>query len=140
MKDILKITGYIAAGFAILALVALGYKSWLYLTADFSGDVDAHHQIQSGNSKIQNYDHFFDLCSAAQTQQTALQSQERMLDFAESSKERSRIRANIVGMEAQLHRMVNQYNVDVQKTFTIGQFRDNGLPQSINATNPIYCE
>lgn len=136
----LKMFGLALAGIALLASVALGYKGWLYLTADFTGDVQAERQIQSGNSKITSYDHFFDLCSAAQTQQSALHAQEQMLESAESSKERSRIRANLVGMEAQLNRMVNQYNVDAEKTFTIGQFRDQNLPVSLTASNPIYCK
>lgn len=135
----MKYIGYVLLG--ILAAVALTFGGWAfkYYTAPIKGTVDAEVQIESGHNRIQNYERYFDMCSLAQTRQDSLEVQKSLLESAEDSKERSRIRSNIAGLEAQLARAVNQYNVDVQKEYTMARFKDASLPYELSTTQPIYC-
>lgn len=135
----MKATGVIILGIVLLMALSLGSLAWRYYTADIRGTVDAEEQIESGRSKITNYNHFFDLCSLAQTRQQSLEVQKSLLENAESSDERVRVRSNIAGLEAQLNRAINQYNVDVQKEYTMARFKDVDLPYELSATQSIYC-
>lgn len=131
---------------AIAVVIALGLLLRFKL-AEPVGIVDAEVQIQSGASRIVNYNHFFDLCAAVQTNEAALDAQFDALDAAESASERSRIRTNISGLKAARYGNITQYNVDASKDYTIGQFRDADLPYQLPATrydskgeNPTSCD
>lgn len=134
--------GQIAAltiGFlALLIAMSIGGLAWRYYTADVRGVVDAEEQITRGTNRIQQYERFFDLCSQAQTMQSSIESQELLLEDADES-ERRRIRSNLAGMNAQLNRYVNQYNVNAAKDYTAARFQASNLPFNLNAEQPIVC-
>lgn len=120
----------------VMAISVAGW-AWRYFTAAPKGIVEAEEQINSGNNRIQNYDHFFDMCSAIQTNKNQLRTQKDMLEMAESADERERIRATIAGVKSQLNRNVNQYNADSHKEYTQARFKDASLPYEINASQEI---
>ena len=129
-------------GLAFIALMAglsLMYWQWISVTAPIKGKAEAERQIESKESRIQRYEHFFDLCASAQPQQVALRSQQARLETAETSKERSRIRANIAGVEANLARTVNQYNADSGKNYTAARFKASNLPYQLSTEETIQC-
>lgn len=132
-----KLVGYLLAAIvALMAMSAVGWV-WRYYTAAPKGIVEAEEQINSGHSRIQKYNQFFDLCSVIQTNKTQLRTQKDMLEMAESADERQRIRATIAGVKAQLNRNVNQYNADSHKEYTAARFKASSLPYEINASQEI---
>lgn len=134
-----KTVGGIVLLVVVIIAMSAGGWAWRYYTAPIEGRVAAEEQIESANSRIANYEHFFDLCVVAQTRQEALSVQQSLLESAESDKERARIRANVAGLEAQLSRAVNQYNVDVQKSYTMARFKSADLPYELNKNQSIIC-
>jgi len=139
MKSIFSGIGILILVIVVVMALSLGGLAWRYYTADIRGTVDAEERIESAQSKIQNYEHYFDLCSTAQTRQQSLMVQEELLSSAEDTKERARIRANVAGLKAQLASAVNQYNVDVQKDYTMARFKDVDLPYELDYNTPINC-
>lgn len=136
-KDKGKLVGGILLAIVVMMAVAAASWVWRYYTAAPKGIVQAEEQINKGSSRIQNYNHFFDLCSAIQTNKTQLRTQKDMLEMAESTDERERIRATIAGVKAQLNRNVNQYNADSHKSYTKARFKDSSLPYELNANQEI---
>lgn len=140
-KDKGKLVLYIFLAIAAMLAVSAASWAWRYYTAAPKGIVQAEEQINKGSNRIQNYDHFFDLCSVIQTNKTQLQTQKDMLEMAETQKERTRIRATIAGVTAQLSRNVNRYNADSHKEYTKARFKDESLPYEINANQEmITCK
>jgi hypothetical protein len=116
----------------ILLITAISW-GWRYATADPKGRVEAREQIFSGSSRIQAYDHFFNLCAAVQTaEQNLVAAYEELGTAPEDDKQR--IRTNITGLLATRNDAVNQYNVDAGKDYTIGQFRASNLPFNLPST------
>lgn len=137
----LKIGGAIVVGLLVVVLLSGAGLAWRYFTAPIKGVVDAEEQINQGSNRIQKYNHFFDLCSTIQSDKMALATQRSLLDSAEGSKERERIRANIAGIQAQMNRNANQYNVDARKEYTSARFKSNDLPYQIDTTQEyISCK
>lgn len=114
-------------------LLTIGGLGWRYVIAGPKGAVQAREQIKSGSSRIASYNHFFDLCAAVQATEGVLAASYVELDTAEG-KDRDRVRTNLTGLLAQRARSVAQYNADARKGYTIGQFRDSGLPFELPAT------
>lgn len=135
----LKVVGTILLIPIILIAMFAVSSGWKYVTAHWRGKVDAEQKIESGDSQISNYNHYFDMCSVAQTRQQALETQQSLLEDAETSKERTRIRSNVAGMQAQLNRIINQYNADAKKEYTMARFKDSSLPARLDADRTIFC-
>lgn len=122
--------------FAILALLAVTSAAVFgirWLTAPARGKLQAREQIQSGDSRIQAYDHFFNLCASVQSIEGKLDAQynERA---AASGDDLRRINTNITGLTGARFDAVTQYNADAHKDYTIGQFRSSQLPFELPAT------
>ena len=129
-----------AIALALIGVVAVtaGSLAYRYYTAEVRGIVDAEVRIESGQNRIQQYNRFFDLCAETQTMQSSLQVQQELLETVEGQ-EAERVRSNIAGMNAQLHRYVNRYNADARKEYTAARFRDSSLPYQLDANQPINC-
>lgn len=117
--------------------VALGY-GWAWFAAPWVGKLEARQEINSGASRIVNYEHFFNLCASVQTNekqldafQAELKAVEAMPDARDRSREVARITANIAGVTAGRAGGINQYNADARKSYTQGQFRDASLPYQL---------
>lgn len=122
--------------FILIISVVWGYR---YFTAPIRGEIDARERIFEGSNIISRHDEFYNLCATAQTQQTMLRNHRENLEYAETSDERERIRRNINGVEAQLHRTVNQYNADARNSYTRGRFQASNLPYQLNTEGVITC-
>jgi len=137
----LKVGGWIIVGLLVLVLMSGAGLAWRYFTAPVKGIVDAEEQINQGSNRIQKYNHFFDLCSTIQSDKMTLETQRSLLESAEGDKERARVRANIAGIEAQMNRNANQYNVDARKEYTAARFKSSDLPYQIDTTQEyISCK
>lgn len=136
-----KVAGYIVVGLLGAAALKGASMAYTYFTAPVKGIVEAEQIINDGQNRINEYEYFFDMCSTIQSDKQALDTQRRLLENAESADERERVRSNIAGIEAQLHRNVNQYNADSTKEYTAARFKDNSLPYTISAEQEfISCK
>lgn len=99
-------------------------------TAPVRGKLQAREQIQSGNFRIQAYDHFFDLCASVQTMDQALNQTYQDLRTAPKN-DRVRISTNATAQLNSRNDAANQYNQDSHKGYTVGQFKSSNLPFEI---------
>lgn len=124
---------------SVIAMVALAFAlTWASFginvaTAGLVGRGKAHIQIQSAESRIANYEHFFNLCAAVQTDEASIDAQTQVLATAKDEDDRSRINQNLGALQANRARSIYQYNVDAAKDYTSGQFRDSQLPYELSA-------
>lgn len=127
------LTAFVVAGLSIGAFALEWY------TIPFFGKLEARQQIQSGSSRIVNYNHFFNLCASVQAledrQAIALTSQ----DQAPNDFERYRVSQNIAGIAGLRAEAIRQYNQDALKDYTAGQFRDSDLPYQLSGEGKTKC-
>ena len=119
------------AGFLVIAIAIASTYAYRYYMAPTVGKVQAEQQIESGPYRIAAYNYFFDLYGAIKSYEVALKALDDNMNGVNSDAERERILATIAGLKAQRARAINQYNMDAQKDYTIGQFRDWSLPYQI---------
>ncbi len=134
MKALAVIGGVLAAAMAVV-VISVGAFALDWFTTPVRGKLDARHQIYSGSSIIQAYDHFFNLCAAVQTDEARLDAQFDQLQATTDPDDKSRILTNIAGISSDRADAINTYNADAEKDYTIGQFRSAKLPFQI-ADNP----
>lgn len=127
-------------GIAVLALVAVMLGGWWlsyavsWWLAPWEGKLEARQIIQGdGNFRIVAYERFYNQCSTIQTYEDSLRALNMQIEETEDTRTRNILLTNRTGLQAQRMRAINQYNVDAAKDWTIGQFRDNGLPYEIPA-------
>ncbi len=120
-----------------ITFTALGVQ---WLTADSKGATEARTRILSADTRIVAYNHFFNACSSIQGLEGVIAEQEEILDDAESTRERERIRTNIAGAKGLRLQAIAKYNGDAEKDYTIGQFRDLDLPFHLDSERiPTRC-
>lgn len=133
----------IGVGAAGIALIATLYLAGIFGTIG-QAHVNAYIAKKTVNSriaeqthqpgyKIEAYNHFYDLCASVQTMESSLDAQYTELKTA-TGDDRSRIEANIAGLQSARADAINQYNADARKSYTLGQFRDSGLPFQLTLT------
>ncbi|MBI3334307.1 hypothetical protein HYZ97_02375 [Candidatus Pacearchaeota archaeon] len=120
----------------IIALVGIAVGIWglRWIIAEPVGQLAAREQILSGSTRITAYNHFFNLCAAVQGQEAAREALQAELAATTTLKEQARVRASIAGVTALRGQTIAQYNADARKDYTIGQFRDLGLPYRLPLT------
>lgn len=126
-------------GWAVFAVVLIGAISialWAFgvFTADIKGRGDVQKITKSAPFRLEAYNHFYDLCAAVQSDEARLDAQFDELAAATSEDDKSRIRTNISGISSDRADAINQYNADVRKQVTFGQYRAKGLPERIDPT------
>lgn len=127
----IKISSWVVGIIAVILVLGLLGLGWRWVTAPVKGLVDARETITSGDSRIAKYDHFYDLCTAVQSHEDALNAQFAQLDNATSDSERERLRANISGLRSQRARSIRSYNQDSRKDYTQARFKDSELPYQL---------
>lgn len=139
MKDAAKILLTVFGVLIVIAAIVSAVWAIRYFTAETRGIITAEEQIESAPSRITRYEHFFDLCAAAQSMQHALKAQEERLQHASSDKEASRIRSNVAGIKSNLARTINQYNSEASQDYTSGRFKASNLPWQLSHEGEIKC-
>ena len=137
-QDMVDSTKWIMYVVVICLALTAGSWIWRYNTANIAGKVDAEVQIESGASRINGYEHFFNLCAAIQGYEAALASQEAIAKDA-TGDEAVHTRANIAGITAQRGRAIAQYNVDAAKAYTTARFFDDKLPRILSIKGTTQC-
>lgn len=142
-NDTLKIIGVVMVVFGLIIAIVAGSWAWRYYTAEIRGVVDAEQQIEGRDSRIANYEYFYDLCSAIKSYQLALQVQksgyEQAMEQERSEDVLNRYQSNIIGLESQFYRAIQRYNADARKVKTRARFLGEDLPLQIHNEGPISC-
>lgn len=121
----------VAAVLGIVVLVVGGYAV-KYYTADVRGRIDANETIKSGDSRIANYNHFFNLCASVQTNEAQLDAlSDQLRAQTPGTPDYNRVLTNITGVRAARAGAINQYNADASKSYTQGQFLSSKLPYQL---------
>lgn len=121
----------------VVAVVAIAVLTFgiRWITAGPKGQLQAREQIQSGNTRISAYNHFFDLCAAVQSDEAAIQSLNQERDTTKPTPSRlTQINASLTALRSARAEKINQYNADARKDYTIGQFKSSGLPYTLALT------
>lgn len=135
----------IRIGLTILAVALLvgsmqifGWGWFQRSTANFRGETAALEQIQANpNSRISAYDHFFSLCASVQGHETTIKALQSELETDPSPRRVEQINAFITANRAARDVKIQQYNQDAQRNYTVGQFRDAGLPEKLDINEEV---
>jgi hypothetical protein len=146
MKDFLK--G--GTGIVLLVVVALGlttglgifaahYDNWFSKqTAEPRGQKAVRENTQANGAFRQAaYEGFFELCSAAQTDQDQIETLEEEKKDASSDRV-DNLNTSISALKMSLSETVNEYNTKANE-YTRAQFLDSKLPYPLNAKDTIQC-
>lgn len=130
---------------ATIALVVGGGWAYRYFSAPIEGALQQRETVQSGGSRIYNYNRFFNLCASVQSYEDQIDSQQQLLNNTNDEDHVSMIRRNISGLNAQRQNAIATYNAEARAIETGGQFRDDGLPETIsrnlyNGSNRTSCQ
>lgn len=137
-KDINRTAIWTIYVLIIIVAISAGYQVLLYATADARGTMKAERKVASSENRLFSYNHFFDLCATIQGYEASIDAQKSLLPNVEGG-DKSRVQTNIAALEAQRIRAIAQYNVDASKTETLGRFKNNNLPDSLNPLNSTNC-
>lgn len=124
----------------VLALVLAIGTMWVFGlgwfkqgTADFRGETDARERtVADGSFRIASYDQFFDLCVAVQNQEATITALEQELETEPGQGRVDQINATLTAVRANRTGLINEYNSDAAKEFTIGQFHASNLPATLD--------
>lgn len=119
---------------ASLLIWIVGY-ALAWWAAPWHGKLEARQEIQSGSSRIANYNHFFNLCASVQSNEARVDELTTVIDVTQSQSEKDRLQISLAGVRALRAEGINQYNVDARKDYTQGQFRDSDLPYQLSVTD-----
>lgn len=124
-----RIVAVILLAAFIIPVIVFGVR---WVTAPAKGALDAREQIQSGDFRIQAYNHFFDACASIQTSEAAIDSTKIQIKDNTDPTDLNRLQTNLNGQTVARADAVNQYNADARKGYTQGQFRSASLPYQIS--------
>lgn len=118
---------------SILLILALSAGIWgfRYATAGVRGQIEAREEIQSADYRIYSYDHFYNLYANVQSYEDQIRNQRNLMETLEDEEEIARYRQNVNALMNQRASVVRQYNADVRKEGTRGQFLADDLPRQI---------
>lgn len=98
------------------------------VTAGIVGKSEAHIEIQSADFRLQAYPHFFDVCASVQANEDAMDiSWQQLESMEEGSTAWLRKQQDYAAQARARQEGIREYNVDANKSWTIGQFRDEDL-------------
>lgn len=125
------------AVFILLLLWGLVFISFgiRVATAGIVGRGEARIQIQSANFRIEAYQSFFDLCASIQAAEDRMDETHRQLGLLEAESDPwFRKQEEMAAQSATRQRGLRDYNVDANRSWTQGQFRDEDLAFQLDAS------
>lgn len=127
-----KIVLVVAGVIFLLVLLITGGWAFRYFTADVRGQVDMQEEVMSGEFRQMSYEHFYNLYANVQAFEDQIRNQQSLMESLEDEEELARYRRNVNALRNQRASVVRQYNADVRKEGTRGQFLANDLPREID--------
>lgn len=123
-------------GLIILWLV-LASAIWGFgvATAGLYGRGEARKQIQSADFRITAYDYFFNQYASIKALEGQIDELTATLNSLQpGTRDYTYTLSALTGTKGLRHVAIQKYNADARKEWTIGQFRDAGLPYQIADT------
>lgn len=127
-----KIVLIVAVSVLLILVLFAGILTLRHATASVRGQVEAREEIQSADYRIYSYDHFYNLYADVQAFEDQIRNQRSLMEELTDEEELSRYRQNVNALMNQRASVVRQYNADVRKEGTRGQFLSDDLPQQIS--------
>lgn len=104
-------------------------------TANYRGDVALKENTRANaDFRRQAYDHFFDICAQVQTKETAIKTLLPRWHTETDQTTKARVADNIAANQITRADLINQYNVDAKKSWTVGQFQSSDLPYQLSVS------
>lgn len=128
----------------VLVLITVIGAMWIFgfgffqrSTADFRGETAALEEILADpHNRITAYDHFFSLCASVQSAEGTIRALELELETTEPSEARvEQIQGALTANRSRRETLINEYNADASRDYTVGQFRDADLPDRLNVSD-----
>lgn len=132
MKNLFKVAGIIFLSIFFFVVIGIASYGWQWFTAPFKGKLEKRKEVQSGDFRKYSYEHFYDMYAQIKSYNQQIKAQKQNLKNTQDKERKQKIRQNIVGLQSQRSRLIQQYNADARKTKTSGQFRSNDLPRKID--------
>ena len=132
--------GTVVVGFiGFMATTDIGgllYQKW---TAPLRGQSEAERTIESGASRIQRYQEFFNICQGIQAKEDAIDNLK-----ANSTMDTERRDTAITANQNARSTLIAEYNSKSTQAYTAARFRDSNLPYQIArgpylGTNRTVC-
>lgn len=126
-----KIILYTIASMLILLFIVFAITGFRSATADLFGRVEQEVYTKSAPYRIFSYDHFYNLYADVQAYEDQIENQQVLLELATKEEQKYKYLQNINALRNQRDRTIRQYNADVRKEGTRGQFKANDLPTEL---------
>lgn len=127
----MRTTGIVVLAIVGILILFAGGLAFRYFTADVRGQVDMQEEVMSGEFRQMSYEHFYNLYADIQSFEDQVRNQQEMVRTTEGD-EQARYRRNVNALMNQRAAVIRQYNADVRKEGTRGQFLASDLPRSIS--------
>lgn len=123
----------ISISFVVLIGVIIGSVwTYRYYTAETRGKISEREKIQSAEFRIFSYEYFYNMIADIQSQEALYDIQYDLLQVLTPDDENyMKQQQTVAAIQAHVIRLKNQYNADVLKEGTRGQFKDSDLPDYI---------
>lgn len=138
----MRVVGIFLLVLALVVGLIFGVAAFRGYTAPFFGRMDAEVQIESAESRIANYNRFFDQCAAVQGYEHQIEVLQEQLDEtpADDRDEINRLRQSIAGLRGQRARAIAEYNADASKSYTAARFHASNLPYRLSVEGETRCD
>lgn len=139
IRNILLGTAAVVGFVVFIIATDLGGLVYQKMTAPFRGSVEAERMIESGSSRIQRYQEFFNICQGVQAKEDAI-------DNLLANKTMDTVKRDTAVTANQNARatLIAEYNSKSAQAYTAARFKASNLPYQINrgsytGKNPTNC-
>lgn len=126
IKAVAAILGILILIFAVVIGGDLFYSWYRGTTASFRGGSEAERAIESGQSRIELYNRFFNLCSGVRAKEAAI------VTLSKSSMDPKLRQTSIDSNQISRSNLIEEYNALAASSYTAARFKDSGLPERIS--------
>lgn len=121
-----KIVMFGLLGIVGLVGITLAGYGISYLMAPIQGAVEAQRTITSGNSRIQRYEEFFNICLGVQAKEDAIDAL-----MANSSMDTTKRDLAITANQSARGKLIAEYNSKSSMSYTSERFKASNLPYQL---------
>lgn len=127
MKTVLLGTAAVVGFIGLMVATDIGGLLYQKATAPLRGQAEAERSIESGASRIQRYQEFFNICQGIQSKEDAIDN----LKANDSMDEQKRDTAVTANQNARAT-LIAEYNGKSGQSYTAARFKASNLPYQIN--------
>lgn len=127
MKNLLLAIAGVIGFVGFMVATDLGSLMYTKLTAPFRGQAEAERMIESGSSRIQRYQEFFNICQGIQTKEDAIDNL-----LANASMDTERRDTAVTANQNARAALIAEYNSKSAQAYTAARFKASNLPYQIN--------